>query len=100
MASLLFAPKRGLIAAVRRKRRQRWSFAEVMLAIHLAHHESRAEERVENRLEHLEEGLHWEPDFARKVVMLARSHGYVIDDGELLRVTEQGRALARDALTA
>lgn len=98
--AFLFAPKRGLIAAARRRARQRWAFAEVMLAIHLAQHEGRSEEHVENRLEHLEEGLHWEPAFARKVVASARRHGYVAEEGSLLRVTGRGRALARDALMA
>lgn len=98
--ALLFAPHRGLVAAARRRRIRRWRFAEMMLAIHLAHHEDAAEAERENRVEHLEEGLHWEPDFARKVVGLATRDGYVRPNGELLVVTDAGRDLARRAFTS
>lgn len=96
----LFAPRRGLVAAARQRARRRWRFAEMMLAMHLAHHEEEAEAERENRIEHLEEGLHWDPDFARRVVALAIRDGYVVPRDGLLAVTETGRALARRALTS
>ncbi|MFH1844213.1 MAG: metal ABC transporter permease, partial [bacterium] len=65
----LAAPGRGLVAVVRRRRRQRWEFAQVMLAIHLLQHEGSAEEDEESRVEHLH-GKHvgWTPEFTTAVV--------------------------------
>lgn len=98
--ALLFAPRRGLLATARQRTRRRWRFAEMMLAMHLAHHEEAAEAERENRMEHLEEGLHWDPQFAQKVVALAVRDGYVVPRDGLLSVTEEGRALARRAFTS
>ncbi len=45
----LLAPSRGLVAAARRRARQRLEFAQAMLAIHLANHEGRPEAFEESR---------------------------------------------------
>ena len=93
-----FAPGRGLLAAARRRARQRLEFAGTMLAIHLANHEGTAAEAVESRVEHLREHLRWTPDFAGRVVRGAERRGLVVRaDGRLL-LTERGRAVARQAV--
>ncbi len=91
----LLAPGRGLIAVLSRRRRQRWQFAQLMLAIHLAQHEGSAEEEAESREAHLH-GKHvgWTPRFTRRVVAGAVRAGLVVRDGERLRVTELGRVQA------
>ena len=76
----LFAPDRGLIAAVRRRARQKLEFAQTMLAIHLANHEGRPEAKVENRVEHLDRHLRWPPDFAERIVRLAERRGLLEAD--------------------
>ena len=43
--ALLLAPDRGLLAAARRRARQKLEFAQTMLAIHLANHEGRRRPR-------------------------------------------------------
>jgi manganese/zinc/iron transport system permease protein len=43
----LLAPERGLIAIARRRGRQRWEFAQTMLAIHLLNHEGLPEAEEE-----------------------------------------------------
>ncbi len=99
-AAFLLAPGRGLLALARRRARQRWEFAQAMLAIHLLQHEGRAEAARENRVEHLDEHLRWPPDFADRVVRFAeRQHVVLRQDGRLL-LTEHGRQLARHALAA
>ena len=97
-AAFLLAPQRGLVAVMRRRRRQRWEFAEAMLAIHLLHHEGRAEAARENRLEHLGDHLRWEPDFASRVVRRAERRGVVVAEDGSLGLTDQGRAAARAAI--
>ena len=96
----LVAPGRGLIAELRRRRRQRYEFAEVMLAIHLVHHEGGPDEDEEARVEHLH-GKHvgWTPEFTAKVVAGAVRRKLVTEQDERLRLTEQGRATAGRALS-
>jgi manganese/zinc/iron transport system permease protein len=94
----LFAPGRGLVAAARRRSRQRLEFAQAMLAIHLANHEGKAEAAEETRIDRLDEHLRWRPEFAERIVRLAQRRGLVRADGPLLVLTQAGRELAADAL--
>jgi manganese/zinc/iron transport system permease protein len=93
----LAAPGRGVVATARRRERQRWRFAETMLAIHLLNHEGGSNEAEESRVAHLDESLRWEPRFAARVVRGAVRRGLVRDRGGWLALTERGRAAARTA---
>lgn len=94
----LFAPGRGLVAAARRRARQRLEFAQTMLTIHLANHEGRPEAAEESRIDHLDRHLRWEPDFAQRIVRLAERRGLVRSHGRVLELTQAGRELAADAV--
>ena len=94
----LFAPGRGLLAAVRRRARQKLEFAQTMLTIHLANHEGKPEAAEESRIEHLDRHLRWAPDFAQRIVRLAERRGLVRTTGQQLELTQAGRELAADAL--
>ncbi|MEM9651149.1 MAG: metal ABC transporter permease [Actinomycetota bacterium] len=94
----LFAPDRGVVAIARRRLRQRWDFAQTMLAIHLLHHEGTPEADIESRVDHLWEDLRWEPDFAEQVVRYAERRGVVRRSAGLLSLTSEGRGIAQEAL--
>jgi manganese/zinc/iron transport system permease protein len=104
MAGIIFglvflcAPERGLIAISRRRARQRWEFAQTMLAIHLFHHEGLPEEKQENSLSHLHEHLRWQPEFAVSVVELAERKGLIARNNGNLVLSERGRKLAQEAI--
>ncbi|MEZ4389012.1 MAG: metal ABC transporter permease [Candidatus Krumholzibacteriia bacterium] len=95
----LVAPGRGLLAVIRRRRRQRWEFAQVMLTIHLWQHEGGTDEAEESSVDHLH-GKHvgWTPEFTRRTVSLAERAGLVARDGDRLRLTPPGREAAGRAL--
>jgi manganese/zinc/iron transport system permease protein len=101
MLSFLLAPERGIIAVARRRRRQRWEFARLMLVIHLLHHEHTADAENESREAHLGEHLRWEPAFARRVVRESADAGLLErePDGRL-RLTARGRTEARREMFA
>lgn len=94
----LLAPERGLLATALRKARQRWEFAQTMLAIHLFNHEGLPNAAEESRVGHLEAELRWGPEFASRVVQYAERHGVVIRSDATLALTDQGRELARRAI--
>jgi manganese/zinc/iron transport system permease protein len=93
------APERGLLAMARRRRRQRWAFAQTMLAIHLLNHEDSPQAAQECREGHLHEHLRWEPEFARRVVRRAENDGWISRaDADRLALTDAGRTGARQAV--
>ncbi len=94
-AVFLFAPERGAVAVARRRARQRWEFAQTMLAIHLLTHENDADAAEESREGHLHRHLRWSPAFARGVVERAQQAGWVARSGERLALTASGREAAR-----
>ena len=96
----LLAPDRGLIASARRRRRQRWEFAQTMLAIHLFNHEGTLEAAHESRVEHMREHMRWDMTFARRVVRYAEQRGLLRNDSGLLSLTDAGRQLAQQTIVA
>jgi manganese/zinc/iron transport system permease protein len=91
----LLAPERGILAGMHRRTRQKWSFAQQMLAAHLLHHEATPEAAEESRVEHLTRHMHWAPAFAARVVRRAEQAGLLQRQGDTLLLTEQGRQVAR-----
>ena len=96
---LLFAPQRGLLAQARRRRSQRWEFAQTMLAIHLLNHEGLPEAEQESSVIHMQDHMRWEAGFAGEVVNRAAAHKWVAQQGEHLQLTDLGREKANQALT-
>lgn len=92
------SPQRGLLALARRRRQQRWDFAQTMLAIHLLNHEGTAEAEVENRVDHLWEHFRWQPHFAEQVVRYGERKGRLRRRNGRLTLTPDGRQLAQDAM--
>ena len=90
----LVAPDRGMVAVMRRQARQRWTFAQQMLVIHLLNHEGEPDEEEESQVDHLHEHLRWEPAFASRVVRQAERRAVVKRDHGRLMLTDSGRTLA------
>jgi manganese/zinc/iron transport system permease protein len=97
--AFLFAPDRGLVAGGRLRSRQRWLFAQRMLAVHLISHEGTSDAELENRNDHLVRHLRWAPGFAESAVARAEGAGLVRRQGALLELTDEGRRFAEGALS-
>jgi manganese/zinc/iron transport system permease protein len=98
LLAFLFAPDQGMLAAYRRRLLQRRRFAEQMLLVHLLNHENTPDEDFECRPDHLREHLRWDAEFATLAVRSALRDQLVRRDSELLRLTEEGRRLARQTM--
>jgi manganese/zinc/iron transport system permease protein len=94
----LLSPQRGMVALSLRRMRQKWEFAQTMLAIHLFNHEDTEAFPLESRVDHLWEHLRWQPDFAEQVVRYAEGQGTVRRQAGRLSLTDQGRSLAEQAI--
>lgn len=97
-ASYLFAPERGLVAGALRRERQRRTFTERMLLVHLLQHERDPDRGITCRSEHLVEHLRWKPDVASDAVSRARRSGLVRIDEGVLALTPDGRTVAARAV--
>lgn len=97
--TVVAAPKRGLIAAARRRTRQRWEFAQRLLAAHLLNHEGSPEQARESRISHIDEAMGWESAVREEVVTRAERRGLLRRSDGTLELTEEGRAHARASPT-
>ncbi|NIM93438.1 MAG: metal ABC transporter permease [Anaerolineales bacterium] len=95
---LFLAPERGILAHLRRRARQRWTFAQTMLAIHLKNHEGEPDAASESEFQHLLEHMRWDSHFASRVVRLSEQEGILIRTNGHLRLTEMGANLAFEAM--
>ncbi len=96
----LGAPAHGLIAQARQAARQRERVAQQMLVIHLVSHEGTEAEREENCIETLPQHLRWGLAFTKRIIHQAERAGWVVREGDLLRVTEAGWQAAWEILRA
>jgi manganese/zinc/iron transport system permease protein len=94
-AAFLFAPGRGQVAMMWKRREQRRTFEETMLAVHLYQHEGTPAEADEARLDGLHRHLRWKSERVAAVVERATDNGLTTRAGELLKLTDVGRERAR-----
>ncbi len=95
--ALLLAPRRGVISQIRRRASQKLDFALRMLVVHLLNHEGAADEREECGLPGLHRHLQWPQTYLKQVVRTAQARKFVRAEGDLLVLTEEGRARADGA---
>ena len=93
--AFLFAPMRGQVALMLKRRKQRRAFEETMLVVHLYQHEGTPAEADEARVDSLHRHLEWRPEHVASVVERATANGLVQRVGKLLKLTEAGRDRAK-----
>jgi manganese/zinc/iron transport system permease protein len=96
--SLLFAPRRGLIARARMRERQKWQFAQEALAVHLLQHEGQPGAGFESEIAHAGAHMRWSPGFAAGVVGRAADGHLLTQTADHLVLTDKGRDAARRAM--
>ena len=91
LLTFIFAPHRGLINSLLRRRNQKLAFAKMTLLFHLYNHTGTAEEVSECTVEAIPMQLHWETGFTTKILRLLKQEGHIqLSDG-LARLTTEGR---------
>jgi manganese/zinc/iron transport system permease protein len=92
----MVAPERGVLAVLRRRRRQKWEFAQQVLAVHLFNHPPEA--REERHINHMHHHLRWGPDFAQAVLRRARRRGLIVLAHDYLELTPRGQQFAQQSI--
>lgn len=98
LIAFLAGPRYGLIAQAAVRRRQRRLNESRTLAVHLYNHEDEPNQGEENVARALREHLLWSREHARHAIVRGLDQGHIVRDGELLRLTPQGREIAREIL--
>lgn len=98
MAAFLFGPRYGFIAQIIRRQGLEQSNECRTLAVHLYNHEDQPEQEAENVAMALHDHLMWNEARATQVLIRSIDQGLVTRNGDLLQLTEKGRAEARRIL--
>ncbi len=90
----VFAPQRGLISSLSRRRRQKFEFAKMTLLFHLYNHENKENEAVECGVDSIPSQLHWEHVYTEKIIHFLERDGCLkLYDG-LAKLTNEGRKIS------
>ncbi|AGA90049.1 ABC-type Mn2+/Zn2+ transport system, permease component [Thioflavicoccus mobilis 8321] len=93
--AFLLGPRHGLVAREIKRRGRRQLNDCRTLAVHLYNHEGGPEHCEECIASALREHLMWDDAKAQRIVARSLAHGLINQDGEMLELTEKGRAAAR-----
>ena len=86
----LFAPNRGFISGVRRRRRNKLEFAKAMVLFHLYNHENTPEEEEEAGEATIAKHLNWDSQFTHRIIRLLKKEKKVVSP--TIKLTDKGRA--------
>lgn len=97
LITVVLAPKTGILAGLRNRRRLRVRYAQAVLLRHLHTHEGTAQERTECGIGTLHEHLRWEAKYTMRICRTLQEQGDIRIEEAVVRLTEQGRQKIADA---
>ncbi len=92
--AFIFAPKKGLVTTIKRRKFQRMDFAEKSLLFHVYNHENEDNECVECGINTIQGHLNWDNDFLGKIVEDLKERKKIFIEDNTIRLTESGREYA------
>lgn len=93
----IFAPKRGLITTISRRRKQKVEFAGKSLLFHILNHEGEDDEYLESGLKTINEHLNWDKDFLNKILNELKKDEKVYIEKDIIKLTDSGRIYTRES---
>lgn len=96
----VFAPKRGLITTIGRRRKQRILFASHSLLFHLFNHEGEPDEMIESGQKTIKNHLNWTDDFLEKILDTTKKENWVYIENKLIKLTDDGRVYAKETMNS
>lgn len=90
----VFAPKRGLIMVLRRRRKQKIEFAGKSLLFHMYNHEGDQDEREELGIDSIKNHIKWEKNFLDDIIVKLQEDKKIFIEDDILKFTEEGRKYA------
>ncbi|GKX29886.1 zinc ABC transporter permease [Vallitalea longa] len=94
MLIFIFAPKRGMITIIRRRKYQEIDFAAKTMLFHVYNHEGDENEYIENGIVSISNHLNWQKDFLERIVIKLKSDNFIVETNGIFKLTEEGREYA------
>jgi manganese/zinc/iron transport system permease protein len=88
----VFAPERGIITVMRRRKFQEVDFAKKSMLFHIMNHQGKNEEAIENGVSTIYNHLNWSNDFIKKIIFQLIDEGKIQREAKVYKLTEFGRA--------
>lgn len=88
----IFAPHRGLVSALRRRRNQKIQFAKMTLLFHLYNHEGSENEASEAGIDDIHTHLRWDEAFTKSILALLKKEDCIKFTDGVIKLTDQGRS--------
>ena len=98
LLALVFAPRTGLLAKRRTRRRRRIDFATTLLVLHLIHHAEGERNSPACTAEGVMAHINWAPEFAGEVIQRAVAEGVITEHHNVLMPTLRGRSRCRSVM--
>lgn len=90
----VFAPERGMITVLRRRRKQKIDFAAKSMLFHIYNHENSEREAIENGVATIYRHLNWNNDFLTKIINQLKQENRIVEQAGVLKLTPAGREYA------
>jgi manganese/zinc/iron transport system permease protein len=93
----IFAPKKGLVTTIRRRRFQKVDFAEKSLLFHIYNHEGDANEALECGVNTIQKHLKWKDEFLNKIIDKLKERDNIYIKDNIIKLTDDGRIYAAES---
>lgn len=87
----IFAPERGLLTTIKRRKHQKVDFAEKSLIFHIYNHEGTDNEYIECGVNTIKDHLHWDNDFLNFIVEKLKREEKICIEDNVIKLTKSGR---------
>ncbi len=94
----VFAPRRGLITTIQRRKKQSILFASHSLLFHLLNHEGEPDETIESGRETIKDHLNWDEEFLNKILNTSIKENWVHVESKVVKLTNDGREYAKNTM--
>jgi manganese/zinc/iron transport system permease protein len=88
---VVFAPERGIVTVLRRRKLQTVDFAAKSMLFHIFNHEGDENEAIENGAETIYNHLNWKRDFLDDIVTNLKKEKILVEKDNILKLTKEGR---------
>lgn len=93
----VFAPKRGLITTISRRKKQKIEFAGKSLLFHILNHEGEEDEDLENGITTIKEHLNWREDFLKNILDELKKKKRIYVEKDIIKLTDSGRVYTKES---
>ena len=91
----IFAPDRGLLSIIKRRKKQKYEFANISFLMHIMNHENTDMEKSESSIDTIQNHLQWDRKFLNEILSSSIENEYIfVNEDGIIKVTKEGKKFA------